>query len=128
MTGVLDISHTQAGVRYRGEMFISQPAQVLCIRLVSDAPSALNLDVMMNRCVVPNETSPDDRRPGRRVSSGGWPAAILDSIRAVDDRTILMCGHETEVGFAGAVRIVCDGTVRNPVSQLLARECGEVVL
>jgi alpha-L-fucosidase 2 len=128
MTGVLDISHTQAGVRYHREVFVSQPAQVLCIRLRSDTPRAINLDVMMNRSVVPNETSPDDRRPGRRVSTGGWPAAILDSIRVVDDRTMLMRGNEAGVEFAAAVRIVCDGMVRNPVSQLLARECGEVVL
>ena len=128
MTGVLGIRHTQAGVRFRREMFISQPAQVMCIRIVSDAPGAIDLDVMMNRCIVPSETSVDDRRPGRRVSTGGWPAAIVDSIRAVDDRTLLMDGHEADVKFSAAVRVVCDGELRNPVSQLLARNCGEVLL
>ncbi len=128
MTGVLTISHTQAGVHYRREMFISHPAQVMCIRIVSDAPGAINLDVMMNRCTVPSETSTDERRPGRRVSTGGWPAAILDSMRTVDDATILMRGHEADVEFAAAARLVCDGEVRNPVSQLLARDCGEALL
>jgi alpha-L-fucosidase 2 len=128
MTGVLTISHAQAGVRYRREMFISHPAQVMCIRIVSERQGAINLDVMMNRCIVPSETSTDERRPGRKVSTGGWPAAILDSMRTVDDATILMRGHEAEVEFAAAVRMVCNGEVRNPVSQLLARGCSEVLL
>jgi alpha-L-fucosidase 2 len=128
MTGLLTIKHTQAGVRYRREMFISQPAQVMCLRLVSDTPGAINLDVMLNRCIVPCETTTDERRPGRRVATGGWPAAMLDSCRAVDDHTILMSGHEAEVEFAAAVRIACDGKMRNPVSQLLARDCGELLL
>jgi len=128
MTGVLTISHTQKRVRYHREMFVSHPSQVLCIRLVSDTPGAINLDVMLNRCIVPSETSTDERRPGRRVSAGGWPAPILDSNRAADDTTLLMRGHDADVEFAAAVRIVGDGAVRNPVSQLLARECGEVLL
>jgi alpha-L-fucosidase 2 len=128
MTGLLTIEHTQAGVRYRREMFISQPAQVMCLRLVSDRPRTINLDVMMNRCIVPSETTTDERRPGRRVATGGWPAAMLDSCHAVDDHTILMRGHEAEVEFAAAVRIACDGEMRNPVSQLLARGCGELLL
>ncbi|HEX2947382.1 MAG TPA: glycoside hydrolase family 95 protein, partial [Clostridia bacterium] len=70
----------------------------------------------------------DDRRPGQRVSGGGWPAPNVDSIRAVNDNTILMRGHDAEVEFAAAVRVVCDGELRNPVSQLLARNCGEVLL
>ena len=104
MTGVLTIDHTERGIHFRREMFISRPVQVMCIRVVSDTPRATNLDVMMNRCIVPSETSPDDRRPRRRVSTGGWPATILDSVHAVDDRTILMRGHDAEVEFAAAVR------------------------
>jgi alpha-L-fucosidase 2 len=128
MNGVLTISHVQKNVRYRREMFVSHLAQVLCIRFASDTPGAINLDVMLNRCIVPCETSTDERRPGRRVSAGGWPAPILDSNRAVDDTTLLMRGHDADVEFAAALRIVGDGAVRNPVSQLLARECGEVLL
>jgi alpha-L-fucosidase 2 len=128
MTGVLTISHAHAGVRYRREMFVSQPAQVLCLCLESDTPGAIDLDVMLNRAIVPSETSVDDRRPGRRVAAGGWPAPLLDSVRTVDDRTILMRGHEADVEFAAAVRASGDGEIRNSVSQLLARRCGKVLL
>ena len=128
MTGVLNINHTQAGIRYHREMFISHPAQVMSIRLVSETPGEINLDVIMNRIGISDAVAMDDRRPGRRVSGGGWPAPSADSIRTVDDQTILMRGHDAEVKFAAAVRIVCDGELLNPVSQLLARNCGEVIL
>jgi alpha-L-fucosidase 2 len=128
MTGILNINHTQAGVRYHREMFISHPAQVMCIRIVSETPGTVNLDVMMNRIGISDAIAMDDRRPGQRVSGGGWPAPNADSIRTVDDSTILMRGHDAEVEFATAVRIVCDGEVSNPVSQLLTRNCGEVTL
>ena len=128
MTGVLNIRHTQAGVQYHREMFASHPAQVLCIRLTSDKPGAINLDVMMNRIAISDAVAMDDRRPGRRVSGGGWPAPIADSIRTVDDRTILMRGHDSEIEFATAVRVLCDGELRNPVTQLLARNASDVVL
>jgi len=128
MTGVLNVNHTQAGISYLREMFISHPAQVMCIRLVSDTPRSINLDIMLNRISLSDSTTMDDRRPGKRVSNGGWPATNADSIRAVNDNTILMRGHDAEVEFAAALRIVCDGKIQNPVSQLLARDCGEVVL
>jgi alpha-L-fucosidase 2 len=128
MTGVLNISHTQSGVRYHREMFISHPAQVMCIRFVSETPGAINLDMMMNRINISDAVAMDDRRPGKRVSGGGWPAPNADSIRTVDDQTILMRGHDAEVAFATAVRVVCDGELQNPVSQLLARNCTEVLL
>jgi alpha-L-fucosidase 2 len=128
MTGVLNVSHTQAGVGYRRETFISHPAQVLCIRLISDTPGAINLDVMLNRISISDAVAMDDRRPGKRVSNAGWPAPIADSIRTVDDRTLMMHGHDAEIRFATAVRVVCDGDLLNPSSQLLARNCGEVIL
>ena len=128
MTGVLNICHSQNDVCYHREMFISHPAQVMCIRYTSETPGAINLDILMNRISISDATAIDDRRPGHRVSSGGWPAPNADLIRTVDDHTFLMRGHEAEVEFATAVRVVCDGELLNPVSQLLARNCKEVVL
>ncbi len=128
MTGMLNIDHTQENIRYHREMFISHPAQVMCIRYTSEIPGAINLDIMMNRIGISDAVAKDDRRPGRHVSGGGWPAPSADSIRTVDDKTILMKGHDAEVEFATAVRVVCDGELLNPVSQLLARNCSEVVL
>lgn len=128
MTGVLNIHHTQEGVRYHREMFISHPAQVMCLRLVSDKPGAINLDIMLNRIGISDAIAMDDRRPGRKVSGGGWPAPSADSIRSVNDNTFLMRGHDAQVEFAAAVRVVCDGELLNPVSQLLTRNCGEVII
>ena len=128
MTGILHIGHTQDGVRYDREMFISHPAKVMCIRLTSSVPGAINLDVMMNRIPTSDAVAEDDRRPGKKVSGGGWGAIHADSIRTVDESTILMQGHDAEVSFAAAVRVLCDGELLNPVSQLLARNCSEVVL
>ena len=128
MTGILHIGHTQDGVRYEREMFISHPAKVMCIRLVSSLPGAINLDVMMNRIPISDAVTEDDRRPGKKVNGGGWGAINADSIRTADGHTILMQGHDARVQFAAAVRVLCDGVLLNPVSQLLARNCSEVVL
>jgi alpha-L-fucosidase 2 len=128
MSGILTVRHAGDGVRYSREMFVSHPAQAMCIRFRGDAPGAINLDIMLNRCIVPTETTTDERRPGRRVSAGGWPAPILDSNRCVDGRTIVMQGHEAEVGFAAAARVASDGTLESAVSGLSARGCGEVVI
>ncbi len=128
MTGILKIDHTQDGVRYQREMFISHPAKVMCIRLASSVPGAINLDVMMNRTPTSDAVAQDDRRPGRKVNGGGWGAINADSIRVTDGHTILMLGHDAEVKFAAAVRVLCDGDLLNPASQLLARNCSEVVL
>ncbi len=127
MTGVLSIEHTQASVRYRREMFVSHPAQAMCIRFTCSKPRAINLDVLLNRIPISDKTTMDDRKPGLRLSGGGWHTTCADSIRA-EGSTILMRGHESDVSFASAVRVVCDGELRNPVSELLARDCSEVML
>jgi len=129
MTGILNISHTMEGVCYHREMFISHPAQAMCIRIASEMPGSINLDVKMTRVTISDATVMDDRRPGQRAEGGGWPAPNADSIRAENDNTFLMRGHDAEVEFAVAVRMVCDGEqLHNPVSQLLARNCGEVFM
>jgi len=128
MTGVLNISHTEDGIAYNREMFISHPAQVMCMRYDADTAGAINLDVMMNRVSISDAVTMDDRRPGRKASGGGWPAPNVDSIRTIDGKTILMYGHDAEVKFAAALRMKCDGELLNPVSQLLARNCGKVEL
>ncbi len=128
MTGILNISHAKDGIHYHREMFISYPAQVMCIRYTSETPGAINLDIMLNRTVISDGAIMDDRRPGRQVSGGGWAAPFADSIRTVDDNTMLLRGHEAEIEFAAAVRVECDGELVNPVSQLIARNCSEVVL
>lgn len=128
MAGALSIGFTQAGVRYKKEMFISHPAQVMCIRLVSDQPGAINLDVMMNRVSISDATVADDRQPGRRVSRGGWPAPNLDSLRTVAGNTLLMRGRDSDIEFAAAVRIECDRKLMSPTTQFLARGCSQVVM
>lgn len=128
MTGVLDINHTQNGVKYHRQMFISYPAQVMCLRMISKTNGAVNLDIVMNRISISDGISEDDRRPGKKVNNAGWPASNVDSIRTIDNKTILMHGHEEEIEFATAVRVVCDGRLIDPVSQLLTRDCTEVVL
>ena len=128
MTGILKISHNQDGVHYQREMFVSHPAKVMCIRLISSKPGAIHLDIMMNRTPTSDAVTEDDRRPGKKVNGGGWGAMHADSIRTIDEKTLLMRGHDAEVSFAAAARVQCDGDLLNPCSQLLARNCSEVIL
>ena len=127
MTGVLTITHTQDGVHYRREMFISHKYNVLCCQLTASERNAINLDIMMNRVPISESIVDDDRRPGHKVG-GGWGTLFADSVRAADDQTLLMRGHDAETEFASAARVICDGVLLNPQTQLLARDCSEVVI
>lgn len=128
MTGVLDIRHKAEGVSYMRQAFISHPAQVMCMRYTVDKPGAINLDLYLNRVGISDAVGMDDRRPGRRVSFGGWPGTRVDSIRSIDGRTMLMRGNDAGVEFACAVRIAADGEVENAVSQLAAKNSSQVVI
>ena len=128
MTGILEMGYKNNGVNYKREMFVSHPSQVMCIKLSCDKDEAMNLDILMNRISISDAVVMDERRPGQKVSGGGWPAPNLDSVRAVDDKTMLMRGHDSEVEFAAAARIVCNGTLGDVSSQLIARGCSEAVL
>jgi len=127
MTGVVTITHTQQGVQYRREMFVSHDFNVLCYRLTSSVPKAIQLDIMLNRVPLSESVVEDDRRPGHKVG-GGWGTLFADSIRTADDDTLIMQGRDAETAFACATRVICDGVLLNPQTQLLARDCGEVVL
>ena len=128
MTGMLNIEHTQDGVHYQRDVFISHPAKVMCIKLSSSVKGAINLDVMLNRTPTSDAVTEDDRRPGKKVNGGGWGAMNADEIRTMNENTLLMRGHDAQVEFAAAVRVIGDGELMNPCSQLLARNCSEVVL
>ena len=53
MAGVLDVKHKAAGVSYQRRMFISHPAQVMCIRYTCDSPGAINMDMFRTGLVSP---------------------------------------------------------------------------
>ncbi len=128
MTGLYNINHKQDGVSYKREMFISHPAQVMCIRLVSETPGAINLDVVLNRIGISDAVTMDDRRPGRKVTGGGWPAPSADFIRTINKNTFMMKGRDSDIEFATAFWMECDGELLDPSSQLLARNSSEVII
>ncbi len=128
MRGIQTITHTENGVAYTREMFVSEPDQVLCIRIRASQRGAIRLGVQMDRCRIFDEKRPDDRRPGKFSRGGGWAGMLLDENHTVDDRTLIIRGHAAEISFASAVRLVTDGAVENPYSQLLAHGATEVCL
>ncbi len=127
-TGVLTLRHQQNGISYLREMFISEPAQVLCIRLTSNTARAINLEAKLDRITMADNEVEDDRRPGLRAQGGGWPAPSANIIRAIDDHTYYMEGLDSDVGFSVAFRMECDGELLNPVSELIAKDCSCVTI
>lgn len=128
MTGVLTVDHKLENVFYHREMFISNPGQVMCIRLTSDLPRAIRLELKLDRVTVSDTYIEDDRRPGMQARGGGWPGTQVDFARTIDDNTFLMAGNDAGVQFAAAFRVECDGKLINPVSQLTAENCSEVTI
>lgn len=128
MTGILTIDHKLENVFYHREMFINNPSQVMCIRLISDTPKAIKLELKLDRVTVSDAFIQDDRRPGMQARGGGWPGTQVDFARAIDDNTFLMAGNDAGVQFAAAFRVECDGKLVNPVSQLTAENCSEVII
>lgn len=99
MTGVYTLTHTKNGVTYKREMFISHPAQVLCIRVRLDQPGALNLNAQMDRCQIFDEKMPNNRRPGTFQRGGGWAGMLLDQNHSIDDHTLFISGHASTLEF-----------------------------
>lgn len=128
MTGVLTVEHKLYNISYHREMFISNPGRVMCIRLASDTLQAIRLELKLDRVTVSDAFIEDDRRPGMRARGGGWPGTQVDFARTTDDNTFLMEGNDAGVRFAAAFRVECDGELVNPVSQLTAENCSEVII
>jgi len=128
MSGIMDVEHSQNGIHYRRETFISNPDQVFCYRLSSDRKAAICMDVLTERCRCVDVKVPDERRPGKFVRGGEWPGSKADSNRTVSPDTLLMTGHASDVEFAMGVRMVCDGICHDACSQLIAEGSSEVVL
>ncbi len=127
-TGVLTLNHVQNGVSFQREMFISEPAQVLCLRFTTKTPGAINLNVKLNRTTMADEEVEDDRRPGLKAQGGGWLAPSANIMRALDENTFYMEGFDAETKFAAAFRMGCDGELVNPVSELYAQNSSCVTL
>ena len=128
MRGVYTVTHSKDGVNYTREMFASFPAQVICLRLRADKPGALDLDIQMDRMKYSDSKSADDRRPGKVVRGGGWSAVLLQENRTYGGDTIVISGSTAGVGYAGAAKVVCDGQLLDPTSQLLVRGATEVCI
>lgn len=126
--GILKITHEETGITYTREMFVSNPDRVLCVRLTSSRPQAIRLDIALNRYPFTDKKLPDDRRPGKFVSAGVWPATRCDRIYTVNGSRIIMEGQEGGTGFATAVTVQTDGIIEDRYSRLIVHDAGEVVL
>ena len=128
MRGVYTVTYRQEGVQYTREMFASFPAQVICLRLRADRPGALDLDIQMDRVKYSDSKSPDDRRPGKVVRGGGWGSVFLQENRTTGGDTLVISGSTAGVGYAAAAKVVCDGQLLDPTTQLLVRGASEVCI
>lgn len=126
--GILTISHTDQGIFYKREMFISYPDHVLCIRLKSSEPEAMRLDIALNRYPFTDRKVPDDRRPGKFVSAGIWGSTRYDRLTIEEGRRILLEAHEAETTFAMGAEVYTDGKLENAGSRLIALDAQEVVI
>ena len=127
-TGVLTVCHEKDGVRFKREMFISEPDQVLCIRVTSETPEAIELEARLNRITMADDEVEDDRRPGMKAQGGGWPAPSADILRVMENNIFYMEGHDAETGFSAGFCMHCDGELENAVSELIAHKSSCVVL
>lgn len=126
--GTLTISHTDQGISYVREMFISYPDRVLCIRLRSSEPKSMRLDIALNRYPFTDQKVPDDRRPGKFVSAGVWGSTRYDRLAIENGNRIMLEGHEEVTAFAMGAEVYTDGVLDNAGSRLIARDAGEVII
>ena len=126
--GILNISHTDQGISYKREMFVSYPDNVICIRLKSSEPKAMRLDIALNRYPFTDRKVPDDRRPGKFVSAGVWGSTRYDRLTIEEDKRILLEAHEAETTFAMGAEVYTDGKLENAGSRLIALDAQEVVI
>ena len=72
--------------------------------------------------------APDDRRPGKYVSAGVWPATRCDRLYTLDGNRIFTEGHEAETRFAVGVSAATDGRIEDCYSRLIIHDAQEVML
>lgn len=126
--GILTISHTDQGISYEREMFVSYPDRVLCIRLKSSEPKVMKLDITLNRYPYTDQKVPDDRRPGKFVSAGIWGSTRYDRILIENGNQILLEGHEEVTAFAMGAVVQTDGILEDAGSRLIVRDAQEAVI
>ena len=81
--GVLTMDFERSGIAFHREIFVSHPAGVLCVRLTSDTPASMDVDVRLDRVPLSDEQGEDERRPGLKTKSVGWPSVCADELRAL---------------------------------------------
>ena len=126
--GVLTMDHARGGVSFHREMFASNPARVMCVRLTSDTPEAMRVDVRLDRIPFSDGQEEDDRRPGLRAQGSGWPSVCADELRALSDDVYILSGNEAGVRFACCVRMTCDGEKVKTASEIGCRKSSCVTL
>ncbi|NJP41541.1 glycoside hydrolase family 95 protein [Oscillospiraceae bacterium HV4-5-C5C] len=126
--GILNIRHRQNEVCYQRETFISYPDRVMCISLRSDQPAAINLDMKLNRCPLPQGRVPDDRRPGHFLSAGPWEATRCDSCHTTEDHELLLSGKENGTPFVVGIKVETDGVLEDCYGSLTAHQASQVVI
>lgn len=128
MTGVHTLTFTRNGIHYTRKVFVSFPDQVLVVNVSCDQPGALYLDAQLDRCRIFDVKTPDHRRPGKFSRGGGWAGMLLDENHTLDSSTLYARGHAAETAFAMGVRMISDGEIEDPYTQLLTRKATNVTL
>ncbi|MBR6571265.1 MAG: glycoside hydrolase family 95 protein, partial [Clostridia bacterium] len=115
-TGVHTTQYTCEGVRYRRELFVSHPDQVLVMHLTADQPFDFRLE-MTSKLRVWNNAQ------GDAVSlCGNAPVMAWEYGRGHDDGCLVYGEKDAEKGMAfhAEARIVSDGSVRAEQDGLIA--------
>jgi alpha-L-fucosidase 2 len=85
-TATARVSYRAGGVRYTREVFASHPAQVLVVRLTTDAPAALTVNVWIDRPQdATTEIVGDDRLKLTGALEGGRGLSFQASVQVLSD-------------------------------------------
>ena len=125
--GLHTVKYQAGGVRYARETFISEPDQVLVMRITADQPQKLSFDLKLSPALKA-EVDID----GNRMSfKGNAPRYDWVWGKAQDPRGKLVYGETDEtkgVGFYAEARLVTDGGMRQAGGSLEIRKATTATL
>lgn len=106
-SAVASVAYTSGGTRFRREMFVSHPDQILVVRLTADQPGALDCTIGLS-----SPLRATAHAAGRRiVLTGKAPTRCAPEYRTVPDPVVYSDTPGQGMAFAAALEIRTSGAV-----------------
>ncbi|WP_448662176.1 glycosyl hydrolase family 95 catalytic domain-containing protein [Sphingomonas sp. CJ20] len=106
-SAIASVTYASGGTRFRREMFVSHPAQLVIVRLTADRPGALACTIGLRTALRGSA-----RAAGRRIAlTGKAPTVCAPEYRQVPDPVVYADAPGRGMGFAAVLDVHTNGSI-----------------